>query len=169
MCDALHYLLDNLFIRFGSKLYRQIVGIPMGTNCAPLVADLFLFCYERDFMLSLSDNNQADIIEAFNSTSRYLDDLLNIDNAYFEQMVGQIYPTELQLNKANSSDTETPFLDLNLSITNGIVSSKIYDKRDDFNFEIVNFPFLDGDVPHSLFVLLECVLMLMTSTTETYF
>ena len=82
----------------------------MGTNCAPLVADLFLFCYERDFMLSLSDN-QADIIEAFNSTSRYLDDLLNIDNPYFEQMVGQIYPTELQLNKANSSNTEAPFLD----------------------------------------------------------
>ena len=123
---TLHYLLDNIFIRFGSKLYRQIVGIPMGTNCAPLVADLFLFCYERDFMLSLSDNNQADIIEAFNSTSRYLDDLLG--NPYFEQMVGQIYPTELQLNKANSSDTEASLLDLNLSITNGIVSSKIYDK-----------------------------------------
>ena len=64
-------------------------------------------------------------------------------------MVGQIYPTELQSNKTNSSDTEAPFLDLNLSITNGIVSSKIYDKRDDFNFEIVNFPFLDGDVPCS--------------------
>ena len=101
------------------------------------------------FMLSLSDNNQTDIIEAFNSTSRYLDDLLNIDNPYFEQMVGQIYPSELQLNKANSSDTEAPFLDLNLSMTNGIVSSKIYDKWDDFNFEIVNFPFLDGDVPRS--------------------
>ena len=96
-------------------------------------------------MLSLSDNNQTDIIEAFNS--RYLDDLLNIDNPYFEQMVGQIYPTELQLNKANSSVTEAPFLDLNLSIKNGIVSSKIYDKGDDFYFEIVNFPFLDGDVP----------------------
>ena len=129
-------------------------------------------------MLSLSDNNQTDIIEAFKSTSRYLDDLINIDNPYFEQMVSQIYPTELQLNKANSSDTEASFLDLNLSITNGIVSSKIYDKRDDFNFETVNFPFLDGDVPRSssygvytfqLSVLLECVLMLMTSTTETYF
>ena len=84
-----------------------------------------------------------------NSTSRYLDDLLNIDNPNFEQIVGQIYPTELQLNKAYSSDTEAPFLDLNLSITNGIVSSKINDKRDDFNFEIINFPFLDGDVPCS--------------------
>ena len=75
--------------------------------------------------------------------------LLNIDHPYFEQMVSQIYPTELQLNKANSSDTEAPLLDLNLSITNGIVSSKIYDKRDDFNFEIVNFPFHDGDVLRS--------------------
>ena len=100
-------------------------------------------------MLSLSDNNQTDIIEAFNSTSRYLDDLLNIENRYFEQMVGQIYPTELQLNNANSSDAEAPFLDLNLSITSGIFSSKIYDKRDDFNFEIVNFQFLVGDVPRS--------------------
>ena len=129
-------------------------------------------------MLSLSDNNQTDIIEAFNSTSRYLDDLLNIDYPYLEQMVGQIYPTELQLNKANSSDTEAPFLDLNLSITNGIVCSKTYDKLDDFNFEIVNFQFLDGDALCSLpmvyiflclLVLLECVLMLMTSTTENYF
>ena len=62
------------FIRFGSKLNRQIVDIPMGTNCAPLVADLFLLCYERDFMLSLSDNNQADVIESLSSISRYLDD-----------------------------------------------------------------------------------------------
>ena len=121
----------------------------MGTNCALLVADWFLFCYERDFMLCLSDNNQTDIIEAFNSTSRYLDDLLNINNPYFEQMVGQIYPTELQLNKTNFSNTEAPFLGLKLSITNGIVSSKIYDKPDVFNFEIVNVPFLDGDFPRS--------------------
>ena len=84
-------------------MYRQIVGIPMGINCAPLVASLFLFCYERGFMLSLSDNNRADVVESFNSTSRYLDGLVNIDNPYFAQMVSQIYPTELQLNKANPS------------------------------------------------------------------
>ena len=93
-------------------LYRQIVGFPMGTNCAPLVADLFLFCYERDFMKNLSSDNQGDVIKAFNLTSRYLDDLLNIDNPYFEGMVNQMYPPELQLNKANTSDTEAPFLDL---------------------------------------------------------
>ena len=84
VCDALTYLLDNIFIRFGTKLYRKVVGIPMGTNCAPLVADLFLFCYKRYFMMSLSDDKQANVIDAFNTTSRYLDDILNINNVYFE-------------------------------------------------------------------------------------
>ena len=93
-------------------------------------------------MTSLSDVKQAEIIEAFKSTSRYLDEVLNIDNPYFEGMVNHTYPPELQLNKA-------PFLDLHLSISNGFVSSKIYDKRDDFDFDIVNFPFLDGDVSRS--------------------
>ena len=112
-----------------------------------LFVDLFLFCYERDFMKFFSRENQADIIEAFNSTSRYLDVLLNIDNIYFEFIVDRIYRAEFQLNKANSSDTEAPVLDLNLSISNGTVSTKIYDKRDDFDFLIVNFPFLDSEVP----------------------
>ena len=125
-CDALTFWLENIFIQFGTKMYRQESGIPMGTNCASLVADLFLFCYERDFMMSLSDDKQADVIEAFNTTSRYLDDTLNIDNVYFDT-----------------------FLDLHLSISNDIVSTKIYDKHDDFDFDIVNFPFLDGDVPRS--------------------
>ena len=98
-------------------------------------------------MTSFSNDNQADIIKAFNSTSRYLDDLLTIDNPYFEGMVNQIYPPELQLNKANTSDTEAPLLDLHLSISNGFISSKIFDKRDDFDFYIVNFPFLVCDVP----------------------
>ena len=75
----LFIFLDNIFIGFGTNLYRQIIGIPMGTNSAPLVSDLFLFCYESEFMKSLSPENQADIIKAFNSTSRYLDDVLNID------------------------------------------------------------------------------------------
>ena len=113
--------MDNIYIRIGTKLYRLIVGNPMGTNCTPPVADLFLFCYERDFMKVLSRDNQAVVIKAFNSTSRYLDDLHNIDNPYFEGMVNQIYPSESQLNKANTSDTEAPFLDLHLSISNGFV------------------------------------------------
>ena len=91
-------------------------------------------------MMSFSDGKQANIIDAFNNTSRYLDFILNINTVYFDSMVIQIYPSELQLNKANISDTEAAFLDLYLSILNDIVYTKIYDKRDDFYFEIVNFP-----------------------------
>ena len=72
---------------------RQVVGIPIGTNCAPVVADLFLFCYEKDFMMSLYDDKQADVIGAFNTTSRYLDGILNINDVYFVNMVSQIYPS----------------------------------------------------------------------------
>ena len=100
-------------------------------------------------MVSLSDDKQADVIDAFNTTSRYLDDILTINNVYFDNMLSQIYPSELRLNKANTSDTEAAFIDLHLSITNDIVSTKIHDRRDDIDFEIVNFPFLDGDVPCS--------------------
>ena len=149
VCDSLSFLLDNILIRHGNKIYRQVVGIPMGTNCAPLVADLFLYCYERDFMLSLSPDNQNDVIDAFNQTSRYLDDILNVDNPFFASMVTDIYPVELTLNKANSLDTNASFLDLNISIHNSLVKTKIYDKRDDFNFDIVNYPQLDGDVPRA--------------------
>ena len=81
------------------------------------------------------------LLMLLNTTSRYLDDILNINNVYFDTMVSQIYPSVFQLNKANTSDTDGAFLDLHLSIYNDIVSTKIYDKRDDFDFEIVNFPF----------------------------
>ena len=81
----------------------------MGTNCAPLVADLFLFCYERDFMKDLSSDNQADVIKGFNSTSRYLDDLLNIDNPYFEGMVNKFIHLNCNLIKLILQIPRPPF------------------------------------------------------------
>ena len=111
-------------------------------------------------MKSLSRNNEADIIEAFNSTYKYLHDLLNTDNIYFELMVVPIYPPD-----SNSSDTEAPSLDLKLSISNGTVFTKISDKRDAYVFQIVNFPMVMSlDVSHmectylSLFVSLKHLL-----------
>ena len=104
VCDALTFLLDKVFIRFGTKLYRQVVGIPVGTNCAHLVADLFLFCHERYFIMSLSNDKDANVIDPFNTTSRYLDDILNINTVYFGNMVRHVYPSELQLNKVYTSD-----------------------------------------------------------------
>ena len=100
-------------------------------------------------MMSLSDDKQADVIDAFNTSSRYLDAILDINNVYFDNISSQIYPSELQLNNANTFDTKAAFLDLHLSISNNILTTKIYDKHDDFDFETVNVPFLDGDVPRS--------------------
>ena len=167
VCEALVYRLDNIFLRFGTKIDRQTIGIPMGTNCAPLVADLFLFCYEKDFIQAFrlpSDpiyHCTLSCILRFKEIIKYclnqvsltrksgwhywsfqipLPDTLStyyIDDIYFQHMVDRVYPDELQLNKANSSDTEAPCLDLNWSISNGTVSTKIYDKRDDFDFDIV--------------------------------
>ena len=78
-----------------------------------------------------------------------MDDILNINNVHFDNIVSQIYHSELQLNKANTSQTEAEFSDLHSSISNDIVSTKICDRRDDFDFKVVNFPFSDGDVPRS--------------------
>ena len=149
ICNALNFLLDNIFIRVGERIYKQVIGIPMGTNCAPLIADLFLFCYERDFMLSLDNDSQEEMILAFNNTSRYLDDICNIDNDFFHSAIKNIYPDELELKKANTIDTNASFLDLNMSIINGKIITSIYDKRDSFDFQIVNFPHLSGNIPQS--------------------
>ena len=109
----------------------------MVSNCVPLVADLFLFCYDKDLMMTLSDDKQADTIDAFSTTFRYLDDFFFENSIYFDNMVSQIYPSGLQINKATTADPKPRFLDLHLSIANDIVSTKKYDKRDDFYFEIV--------------------------------
>ena len=98
-------------------------------------------------MMSLLEEKQSEVIEAFSLTSRYLDDLLNIDNDYFDGLISQIYNSEFQSNKANSSETKFPCLNLHLSISDGFISCKIYDKCNDFHYEIVNFSYLDGDVP----------------------
>ena len=134
-------------MQFDGIVYQQIVGIPMGTNCAPLIADLFLFCYERDFMSDLQKSKRFDLIDMFNDTSRYLDDIFTIDNPEFEKHIPDIYQAELHLNKANTSDKETSFLDININVIGIDIHTSVYDKRDDFGFPIVNFPWLSGDVP----------------------
>ena len=148
MITALEFLLDNIFVRFGNNVYRQVIGIPMGTNCAPLIADLFLYCYESQFMAKISkDPSKLHLVDKFNNTFRYLDDILALNNDDFDRYTNEIYPPELTLNKANTNNQHCPFLDLDITVCNGKLNTKIYDKRDDFNFPIVNYPHLDGDVP----------------------
>ena len=99
----------------------------MGTNCAPLIADLFLYCYQRDFMSDLHKSKRHDFIDMFNDTSRYLDDIITINNPEFEKYIPDIYPAELQFNKANTSDKETSFLDLNIKVIDSDIHTSVYD------------------------------------------
>ena len=149
VCDALAFLLGSIFIRFGAGLCGRVVGIPVGTGCAPLVAGLFLFCCGGDFVVSLSGGGRADVVGAFGAASGCLGGVLGVGGVCFDSMVGQICPSGLRLGGASASGAGAAFLDLRLSVSGGVVSAKICDRRGGFDFEVVNFPFLDGDVPRS--------------------
>ena len=136
LCEAFTFVMENIYVQFEGMVCQQILGIPMGTNCAPLIADLCLFCYKRDFMANLHKSKQYDLIDMFNDTSRYLDDIFTVDNTEFEKHNPDIYPTELQFNKANTSDKETSFLDLNIKVIGSDVHTNVEDKRDDFGFRV---------------------------------
>ena len=147
LCEAFIFLMENIYVQFDGMVYEQIVVIPMGTYCAPNIADLFLYCYERDLMSELHKSKRHDLIDMFNDISRYLDDIFTIDNHEFEKYIPDIYPAELPSNKANTSDKENSFLDLNINIIGNDIHTNVYDKRKDFGFPIVNAPWLSGDVP----------------------
>ena len=118
--------MENIYVQFEGMVYQQIVGIPMGTNCAPLKADLILLCYERDFMSNIHKSKWCELIDMFNDTSRYLDDIFTIDYPEFEKHIPDKYPTELELNKANTSDKQTSFLDLNIKVIGSDVHTSVY-------------------------------------------
>ena len=148
--NMLEFLVDNIFVVFGGKVFQQIVGIPMGTNCAPLLADIFLYSYEADFIQSLLSTGKKKLASQFNFTYRYIDDVLSINNPDFENYLGQMYPAELEIKDTTESNTSASYLDLLLSIeSDGQLRTSLYDKRDDFNFHITNFPFLSSNIPSS--------------------
>ena len=147
----LEFLVDNIFVVFAEKVFQQRVGIPIGTNCAPLLADIFLYSYEADFVQSLLSTGKKHLASRFNLTYRYIDDVLSmINNPEFENYLGKMYPAELEIKDTIDSTTSTSYLDLLLSIgRDGQLHTSIYDKRDDFNFHITNFPFLSSNIPCS--------------------
>ena len=128
----------------------NITNIPMGTNCAPLLADIFLYSYEAEFILSLLSTGRERLASQFNFTYRYIDDVLSINNPDFENYLSQMYPPELEIKDTTERNTSASYLDLLLSIgRDGQLHTSLYDKRDDFNFHITNFPFLSSNIPSS--------------------
>jgi hypothetical protein len=137
----IEFLIDNTFVIFGGRVFQQTVGIPMGTNCAPLLADLFLYSYEADFIQVLLKKKEKKLARSFNFTVRYIDDVLSLNNSRFGDFIDRIYPIELEIKDTTDTDRSASYLDLHLEIdSEGRLRAKHYDKRDDFNFPIVNFP-----------------------------
>ena len=148
--NMLEFLVDNIFVVFGGKVFQQIIGIPIGTNCAPLLADIFLYSYEAEFIQSLLSTGKKKLASQFNFTYRYIDDVLSINNPDFDNYLGQMYTAELEIKDTTENNTFASYLDLLLSIeSNGQLRTSLYDKRDDFNFHITNFPFLSSNIPSS--------------------
>ena len=122
----------------------------MGTNCAPFLADIFLYSYEAEFIQSLLSIGKKKLASQFNFTYRYIDDVLSINNPDFENYLGQMYPAELEIKDTTESNTSASYLDLLLSVeSDGQLRTSLNDKRDDFNFHITNFPFLSSNIPSS--------------------
>ena len=139
ICKIIQFLIDNIFVQFGGHLFRQVIEIPMGTNCAPLLADLFLYSNENEFLDNMIKSGHRRLARSFNLCYRYIDDLIVFNNKKFLDYLKE---------RANKSDHLADYLDLTFIIdSGGKLSTRLYDKRDDFDFHIVNFPFLSRNIP----------------------
>ena len=148
--QAVKHLIQNCFFTVGNIVMRQAIGIPMGIDPAPFWANLFLYQYEERYM---SDLIQSDRMKArhFHSTKRFIDDLCAInDGNLFGQIYQEIYPEELEL-KLEHSGLHASFLNLDITIREGEFVYKLFDKRDAFPFSIVRMPFIDSNIPQSIF------------------
>ena len=144
----IEFLVDNIHARFGGQLFRQTVGIPMGTNRAPLLADLFLYSYENEFLDKLIKECKRKLARKFNLSYRYIDDLISFNNKRFNEVISDIYPKELTISETTVSTSAASYLDLLFTRNkNNNITTKLYDKRDAFGFHIVNFPFTSSNIP----------------------
>ena len=150
LIKAIEFIIDNSYVTFHGKIYRQIIGIPMGTNCAPHLANIFLHVFEYKYLSLLVSNGHTAIAKKLSNVFRYQDDCLPLnDDGLFAEHFKNIYPSELKLNNTNISINKSNFLDMTISIHRGKFLYRSYDKRDDFNFQICNYPHLEGNIPTS--------------------
>ena len=122
------FLIDNIFVKFGGCLFHQVNGIPMRMNCAPLLADLFLYSYESEFLDNMIRGGHRKLARSFNLCYRYTDDLIVFNNKKFGDYVKDIYPSQLTVEKADTSDDLANYLDLTFIIeSNNRLFTKLYD------------------------------------------
>ena len=143
ICKMIEFLVVNIYVRFDGQLFRQMVGIPMGTNCAPLLSDLFLYSYENHFLDELIKDGKRKFATKFNLSYRYIDDLISFNNKRFKEFISDIYSKELTI----SETTVASYLDLLFTgDKSNIITIKLFDKHDAFGFHIVNFPDMSSNI-----------------------
>ena len=148
LINAVKCIINNAYITFHGQIYRQVIGVPMGTNCAPYLANIFLHHYEYEYLKLLVEQGDIQTAKDLANTFRYQDDCITLnDNGRFAIHHDKIYPREMVLNDTNISRDKSTFLDLKISIYRGKFLYGSYDKRDDFKFHVVNFPNLKGNIP----------------------
>ena len=144
------FIIDNAVFSAGNKVFQQIIGIPMGTDPAPFMANLYLFYYEFKYMEMLTKKDYITARRQYGHIRRFIDDLAALNNSgHLGEHWSEIYPVELILNKENEDDNNASFLDLDISIQDKVFHTQIFDKRDAFNFEIVNYPDISGNIPEN--------------------
>ena len=144
----IEFLVDNIYVRFSGQLFRQMVGIPMGTNCATLLAGLFLYSYENEFLDKLIKEGQRKLARKFNLSYRYTDGLISFNNKRFKELISDMYPKKLAISETTESSSVASYRDLLFTRDKGNnITTKLYDKRDAFGFRIVNFPFMSSNIP----------------------
>ena len=142
------FLVDNFYVRFGGQLFRQTVGIPMGTNCVPLLDDLFLYSYQNEVLDKLIKEGKRKLARKFNLSYCYIDDLISSSNTGFKEFISDIYPKELIISETTEYTSVVSYLDLLFTRDeNSNFTTKLYDKRDVFGLHIMNFPFMSSNIP----------------------
>ena len=125
-----------------------MVGIPMGTNCAPLLTDLFLYSYENDFLDKLIKEGKRKPYRKFDLSYCYIDDLISFNNKRFKEFISDIYPKEPPISETTEPTSIASYLDLLFTRDrSNNITTKLYDKRDEFGFHVLNFPVMSSNVP----------------------
>ena len=144
----IEFLVDNIYVRFGGPLFWETIGIPMGTNWAKLLADLFLHSYENELLDKLVKEGKRKLARKFSLLYLYIDDTISFNNKRFKEFISDIYPQELTISETTESTSIASYLDpLFIRDKSNNITTTLYDKRDTFGFHIVNFPFMSSNVP----------------------
>ena len=147
LINLIEFVVSNTYFQFGGDVYKQQIGIPMGTDCAPWIANLTLFSYEFVYMTNCLKANKFTVYKRLDKCFRYIDDITVVnDDLLFSQVYREIYPSSLTLKRVNELDTTADVLDINADIKEGKFVCKLFDKRKDFPFSCNVFPSISSNI-----------------------